>query len=157
MHTNSLHPHVSASASEADRAAIRAALADGTIDAVCSDHAPVSLEEKLLPFGEACSGASGLETLLPLILDWAKAQSLPLMRALAAVTSAPARVLGEDTGTLQPGRKADVVVFDPDQPWRVDEETLVSAGKNSPFTGLRLAGRTRFTLVGGEVRFEAAR
>ncbi len=142
---------------EADRAAIRAGLADGTIDAICSDHAPVSIEDKLLPFGEARAGASGLETLLALILDWANAQSVPLVRALAAVTSAPARVLGEDTGTLQPGRKADVVVFDPEQAWRVDEETLLSNGKNSPFSGLRLAGRARFTLVGGEVRFEAAR
>ena len=142
---------------EADRAAIRAGLIDGTIDAICSDHAPVSLEDKLLPFGEARSGASGLETLLPLVLDWANAQSLSLVRALAAVTSAPARVLGEDTGTLQVGRKADVVVFDPQQAWRVDEETLLSGGKNSPFTALRLAGRARFTLVGGEVRFEAPR
>jgi len=141
---------------QADRAAIRAGLADGTIDAVCSDHAPVSLEDKLLPFGEAQPGASGLETLLSLVLDWAHAQTLPLARALAAVTSAPARVLGEDTGTLQPGRKADVVVFDPEQGWRVDAESLISDGKNSPFAGLRLAGRARFTLVGGEVRFESA-
>jgi len=138
-----------------DRAAIRAGLADGTIDAICSDHAPVPLEDKLLPFGEARSGASGLETLLALTLGWANAQSLPLLAALAAVSSAPAQILGEDTGTLQPGRKADVVVFDPQQGWRVDEQTLLSAGKNSPFAGLRLAGRARFTLVGGEVRFEA--
>jgi len=139
-----------------DRTAIRAGLADGTIDAVCSDHAPLSLEDKLLPFGEARSGASGLETLLALILDWANAQRLPLLQALAPVTSAPARILGEDTGTLQTGRKADVVVFDPEQAWRVGPDSLVSGGKNSPFTGLRLAGRARFTLVGGEVRFESA-
>jgi len=140
---------------DADRAAIRRGLADGTIDAVCSDHTPVSLEDKLLPFGEARCGASGLETLLPSILEWARAQGLPLVQALAAVTSAPARILGEDTGTLQPGRKADVVVFDPQAGWTVDAESLLSSGKNSPAIGQRLTGRARFTLVGGEVRFES--
>jgi dihydroorotase len=138
----------------ADRAAIRAGLADGTIDAVCSDHAPVSLDDKLLPFGEARAGASGLETLLPLVLRWAREERIDLGRALAVVTSAPARILGEDTGTLQPGRKADLVVFDPGADWTVDAETLVSSGKNSPFAGRTLTGRTRCTLVGGEVRFE---
>jgi len=139
---------------EADRAAIRAALADGTIDAICSDHAPVSIDDKLLPFGEAKPGASGLETLLPLTLQWARAEHIDLKRALALVTSAPARVLGEDTGTLQPGRKADVVVFDPERSWVAQADTLVSSGKNTPFAGKALRGRARWTLVGGEVRYE---
>jgi len=141
---------------ERDRAAIRSGLADGTIDAVCSDHAPVALEDKLLPFGEARAGASGLETLLPLILDWARAEAIPLAQALAVVTSAPARILGEDTGTLQVGRKADLVLFDPAASWTVQSESLVSSGKNSPFIGQRLSGRARCTMVGGEVRFEGA-
>jgi len=137
-----------------DRAAIRAALADGTIDAVCSDHAPAALEEKLLPFGEAGIGASGLETLLPLLLDWAASEKVPLLRALDAVTRGPARVLGEDTGTLLVGRKADVVLFDPLERWSVNGEALVSFGKNTPYWGQELTGRVRATIVGGEVRFE---
>ncbi|HEX7155980.1 MAG TPA: amidohydrolase family protein, partial [Burkholderiaceae bacterium] len=139
-----------------DRGAIRVGLADGTIDAVCSDHAPLAEEDKLLPFGEACPGASGLETLLPLVLRWAQSERIALSRALATVTEAPARILGEDTGTLLPGRKADLVVFAPEDPWIVRAETLASSGKNSPFTGHELEGRARFTIVGGEVRFERA-
>jgi dihydroorotase len=139
-----------------DRAAIRAGLADGTIDAVCSDHAPVSQEEKLLPFGEASAGASGLETLLPLILGWASAEGIALPKALGVVTAAPARILGEDTGTLVPGRKADLVLFDPQAQWVVHPEAFLSSGKNSPFAGQTLVGRVRYTLVGGELRYEAA-
>src|SRR5258708_15648842 len=85
---------------EFDRAAIRAALAAGTIDAICSDHAPMAQEDKLLPFGEARVGASGLETLLALLLNWAASDRIDLLRALATVTAGPARVLAEDTGTL---------------------------------------------------------
>jgi len=138
----------------ADRAAIRTGLQDGTIDAVCSDHAPVSIDDKLLPFGEARPGASGLETLLPMVLEWARVQGIDLARALAVVTSAPARILAEDTGTIAPGRKADLVVFDPAQRWLLDADALVSSGKNTPFAGRELQGRARWTLVGGEVRFE---
>jgi len=138
---------------ERDRAAIRAALADGTIDAICSDHAPLALEDKLLPFGEAGVGASGLETLLSLVLSWAQ-DKVPLLRALDTVTRGPARVLGEDTGTLLVGRKADVVLFDPSEPWTVSADSLLSFGKNTPYLGHELAGRVRTTIVGGEVRFE---
>jgi dihydroorotase len=136
-----------------DRAAIRAAVADGTLDAVCSDHAPMALDDKLLPFGESRAGASGLETLLSLLLGWAAADGVPLLRALAALTLGPARVLGEDTGTLLPGRKADLVIFDPAETWRVDAESLLSSGKNTPLLGRELTGRVRTTIVGGEIRF----
>ncbi|HEX4597365.1 MAG TPA: dihydroorotase [Burkholderiaceae bacterium] len=142
--------------SEQDRAAIRAALADGTIDAICSDHAPAALEDKLLPFGEARVGASGLETLLSLMLGWAQAENIPLLRALDRLTRGPARVLGEDTGTLLVGRKADVVLFDPSERWTVDDGALLSSGKNTPYLGSDLAGRVRATIVGGEIRFERA-
>jgi dihydroorotase len=138
----------------ADRSAIRAGLLDGTIDAICSDHAPVSLDDKLLPFGEARPGASALETLLPLVLAWAREEQLPLVQALAAITSRPAHILGEDTGTLAPGRKADLVLFDPQEHWIVNVESLTSSGKNSPYTGRSLVGRARYTLVGGDLRFE---
>ena len=137
-----------------DRDAILAGLADGTIDAICSDHTPVGADDKLLPFGEAVPGATALETLLPLVLKWATYAKVPLATALGRVTSDAARVLGEPTGRLSIGAKADVVVFDPAAHWRVVPEALASDGKNTPFTGYELEGRVRYTLVGGEIRFE---
>ncbi|MFN3565976.1 MAG: dihydroorotase [Burkholderiaceae bacterium] len=139
---------------ERDRDAIVRALADGTIDAICSDHAPIGAEEKLLPFGEAAPGATALETLLPLVLKWARERNVPLARALAKVTSEPARVLGEDTGRLAVGAKADLVLIDPDEHWRVTPEALASHGKSTPFAGYELEGRARATIVGGEPRFQ---
>jgi dihydroorotase len=137
-----------------DRAAIAAGLADGTIDAVCSDHAPVAEEDKLLPFGEASPGATALETLLPLVLKWAAAAAVPLTAALAKVTHAPAQILREPTGRLAVGAKADVVVFDPQAHWTVQRAELLSRGANTPFAGYELVGRAVLTLVGGEVRFD---
>ncbi len=139
--------------SQRDRDAIVAALADGTIDAICSDHAPINADDKMLPFAEAVPGATALETLLPLVLKWAAESKVPLVRALAKVTSAAAEVLGEDTGRLAVGAKADIVIFSANEPWRVEAAQLASYGKNSPFNGYELEGRARFTLVGGEVRF----
>jgi dihydroorotase len=141
--------------SQRDREAIVAGLADGTIDAICSDHAPLSVEEKLLPFGEAEPGATGLETLLPLTLKWAAESGIGLSAALAKVTSRAAEILGEDTGRLAIGAKADVVVFDPQAHWRVTPENLRSAGKCTPYAGYELQGRARYTLVGGDIRYEA--
>jgi dihydroorotase len=137
-----------------DRDAIRAGLADGTIDAICSDHAPVGEDEKLLPFGEAAPGATALETLLPLVLRWSESARLPLGAALARVTSLPASILGEPTGRLAVGAKADIVLFDPQAHWRVGRDELVSRGGNTPFSGYELVGRAMMTLVGGEVRFD---
>lgn len=142
--------------SQRDRDAIVVGLADGTIDAICSDHAPLSVEDKLLPFGEAAPGATALETLLPLTLKWAKENGITMPQALAKVTSRAAEILGEDTGRLAVGAKADVVVFDPAAHWRVTAETLQSAGKTTPYLGYELQGRARFTLVGGDLRHEAA-
>ena len=139
-----------------DRDAIVAGLADGTIDAICSDHAPMSAEEKLLPFGEAAPGATALETLLPLTLKWATERKVALPAALAKVTSRAAEILSEDTGRLAVGAKADVVVFDPQAPWRVTADALRSFGKTTPYAGYELQGRALYTLVGGDVRYEAA-
>ncbi|HEU0201766.1 MAG TPA: dihydroorotase [Burkholderiaceae bacterium] len=136
-----------------DRDAIVSGLADGTIDAICSDHAPIGVDDKLLPFAEAEPGATALETLLPLVLKWATNTGTPLVKALAKVTSDAARVLNEDTGRLRVGAKADITIFDPAAPWRVLPEALISHGKNTPFAGYELEGRCRYTLVGGEVRF----
>jgi dihydroorotase len=138
--------------SQRDRDAILAGLADGTIDAICSDHTPVGADDKLLPFGEATPGATGLEVLLPLVLKWARETKTPLLQALAKVTQRPAELLNEDTGRLHVGGKADIVVFDPDAHWQLTPETIVSSGKNSPFTGYELEGRARYTIVGGDVR-----
>jgi dihydroorotase len=140
--------------SERDRDAIIAALVDGTIDAVCSDHAPIAEDDKLLPFGEAAPGATALETLLPLLLRWGERAKLPLPAALAKVTNAPARILMEPTGKLAVGAKADVVVFDAQARWTVTRTELVSRGGNTPCSGDELVGRAMLTLVGGEVRFD---
>jgi dihydroorotase len=137
-----------------DRDAILAGLADGTIDAICSDHAPVGEDDKLLPFGEAVPGATALETLLPLVLKWGEAAKLSLAATLSRITAAPARILNEPTGRLAVGAKADVVVFDPQAPWTVTRSELVSRGGNTPFSGYELVGRAMLTLVGGDVRFD---
>lgn len=134
-----------------DRDALRHALADGTIDAVCSDHTPVDDDAKQVPFGEAEPGATGLELLLPLVLKWGAEMKLPLAAALAAVTSRPAAILGIESGTLAAGRAADLCLFDPARRWVVSPSALVSQGHNSPFLGLELVGRVATTIVDGRV------
>ena len=140
---------------ERDRDALRSGLTDGTIDAICSDHTPVDEDAKQLPFAEAECGATGLELLLPLTLKWADEAGTPLLSALEKITAAPARVLGIDTGHLTSGHVADVCVFDPEEYWKIERAALKSQGKNSPFLGLELKGRVRYTLVEGQVVYEA--
>lgn len=145
--------------SQRDRDAIRAALRDGTIDAICSDHTPVDDDSKLLPFSEAEPGATGLELLLSLTLKWAAETETPLIDALAHVTSQPAKVLGKrvlaSCGRLETGAVADLCLVDPEAMWRVGTDTLSSQGKHTPFLGLELPGRVRTTLVGGQIVYEA--
>ncbi|HCI14966.1 MAG TPA: dihydroorotase [Gallionellaceae bacterium] len=138
-----------------DRAALRAGLLDGTIDAICSNHAPVDEDAKQLPFAEAEPGATGLELLLPLVLKWAEQDKIALSDALARATLHPARVLGLDAGHLSVGATADVCVFDPAVWWKVEPAALKSQGKNTPFTGLEVQGRVRYTLVSGQVVYQA--
>jgi dihydroorotase len=137
-----------------DRAALRAALADGTIDLACSDHTPVDDDGKQVPFGEAEPGATGLELLLPLTLKWAVEEKVALPAALARITVQPAAVLGVDAGHLAVGHAADICIFDPAAFWTVEARALESQGKNTPFLGLEVPGRVRYTLVGGQVVFE---
>jgi dihydroorotase len=137
--------------SAADCDALRAGLLDGTIDAICSDHAPVDDDAKQMPFGEAEAGATGLELLLPLTLKWAAETGAGLAAALARITSEPARVLGIAAGTLTVGSVADVCIFDPEQHWAPAPDTLKSQGRNTPFIGHDLTGRVRHTIVGGEI------
>jgi len=139
----------------ADRAALRAGVADGTVDLICSDHAPVDDDGKQVPFGEAEPGATGLELLLPLTLKWAAEDRVPLPAALAKITSEPAKLIGSGAGDLEEGRVADVCVFDPDAFWRVERGALRSQGKNTPFLGLEVPGKVRFTLVAGQIVHEA--
>ena len=138
-----------------DRDALSRALADGVIDCLCSDHTPVDEDGKLVPFGEAEPGATGLELLLPLTLKWGAVLGLPLAEVLARITSIPARILGVDSGRLAAGAPADLAVFDPDAEFRLSPETLKSQGKNTPFLGYSLAGRVRYTVVAGNVVYEA--
>jgi dihydroorotase len=138
-----------------DRESLAAGLADGTIDCAVSDHTPVDDDGKHLPFAEAEPGATGLELLLPLTLKWAGERKLPLPQALARVTSDAARVLGSPAGRIEEGAPADLVVFDPQAPFRVTPEALRSQGKNSPFLGHELAGRVRATIVAGNLCYEA--
>jgi dihydroorotase len=137
-----------------DLNALRTGLLDGTIDAICSDHAPVDEDAKLLPFGEAEAGATGLELLLPLTLKWAAEMRVPLTAALAKITVEPARILGVDAGHLSPGAAADLCIFDPDQYWKVEAAALKSQGKNTPFLGMELQGRVKYTLVNGNIVHE---
>src|SRR5438552_2796202 len=137
-----------------DRAALRAGLVDGTVDLICSDHTPVDEDAKQLPFAEAEPGATAVELLLPLTLKWAREERLPLSAALDRITASPARVLGLDAGHLAPGADADVCVFDPDLHWVVASSALRSQGKNTPFLGLELSGKVRYTLVAGQVVHE---
>ncbi len=140
--------------SGSDRDALRAAAAEG-LAAVCSDHTPVDADGKQLPFAEALPGATSLELLLPLTLKWAEEMKLPLLTALARVTSDPAAILGIDTGSLTVGSPADVCIFDPLEPWVVTPASLHSKGKNTPYINYEMAGRVRATLVEGRIVFEA--
>jgi dihydroorotase len=139
--------------SQRDKIALRAGVLDGTIDAVCSNHSPVDEDAKQLPFAEAEAGATGMELLLPLMLKWAKQESVPLIDALARVTINPAQLLGVKTGHLSVGAHADVCVFDPEATWKVEPAALKSQGKNTPFNGYNMQGRVRHTIVEGLVAY----
>lgn len=147
-----LHPPLR---SQRDKDALRQGLADGTIDAVCSDHTPVDEDTKLLPFGEAEAGATGLELLLPLTLKWADEQGLSLSDAIAGITSKPAAILGLKSGHLALQAAADVCIFDPAQYWKIEPRALKSQGKNTPFNGMELAGKVRYTMLDGNIIYKS--
>jgi dihydroorotase len=149
-----------------DRDALRAGLADGTLDALVSDHTPIGNDDKQLPFGEAVPGGTGLELLLSLALKWGTDSKLTLAQALARVTSDPVRVLGDalgslgqSAGRLVEGGVADICVFDPNAEWQVTPDALRSQGKHTPFdaasSGTRMPGRVRHTLVAGTLAYSA--
>ncbi len=138
---------------EADRQACLAALADGTIDCVATDHAPHPREEKNVEFDAAPNGVIGLETALPVLLDRLVARGeLPLPRLVEALTAAPARILGlSEQGALAPGRLADVTVLDLERESVIDAARFRSLARNTPFDGWTVRGRAVLTLVGGRI------
>ncbi|MBC3861427.1 dihydroorotase [Undibacterium jejuense] len=141
--------------SQRDRDAIKAALVDGTIDAICSDHTPVDDDEKLLPFAEATPGATGLELLLSLALKWAEDSrgEVSVSQALAAISYKAAQVAGIGAGKLAVGDSADLCIFDPADRWKVEAKALISQGKHTLFLGYELPGVVKVTMVSGRIAF----
>lgn len=143
-----------------DRDAIRQGLVDGTIDAICSDHTVVASQNKLLPFAQAQSGASGLELLLSLTLKWAQEARVPLVEAFACVTSGPARLIAamsptvSQAGQFSIGAPADLCIVDPEAYRFVERNAFVSQSKHSPFNGMELPGVVHTTIVRGQVAWE---
>jgi dihydroorotase len=132
--------------SEEDRKAALAAMAEGTIDVLCSGHDPRGPEEKRLPFADASAGASGAETLLALGLGL----GLPIERLFAMLAASPARVLGLDTGRLAPGQPADLILVDPEAPWQIRGEAMKARAGNTPFDGLPTQGKVLRLWKGGK-------
>lgn len=148
--------------SASDRAALRNALRDGVIDALVSDHTPVDADEKILPFSDATPGASGLELLLSLTLQWAQQDQIALPQALAAVTYRPAHILAAGgaelpggIGQLLPGGMADLCIVNPNAQWQVNEQALRSHGRFTPFEGHTLPGCVTHTVIEGRIAFAA--
>ncbi len=141
---------------EEDRQAIRQGLADGTFDAIATDHAPHSILEKELEFDAAANGIIGLETALPLALSLVREGVIDPGRLVELMSVNPARILGVEGGSLAPGMPADLTIIDPEETFLYSEEQVVSKSANSPFLGWNLTGRARLTLVGGRVGFDSA-
>jgi dihydroorotase len=139
---------------EEDRQALAAAIKEGVIDVIVSDHNPQDVEVKRLPFADAAPGAVGLETMLPVGLRLVHDGSLPLLKLLRAMSTRPAELLDIQAGTLRPGAPADVILFDADVPWVLDRSTLKSRCSNSPFDEARLSGRVLRTIVAGRTVYE---
>lgn len=140
---------------EADRTALVAALAEGIIDAIATDHAPHRSIDKTCPLDEAAFGISGLETALGSLMELVRSGSLRLVDVVRRLTVEPCRVFGLPYGTLRPGAPADLVVFDPDEAWQVNSADFYSKGKNTPLDHQTLYGRVRFTFVDGQVAYDA--
>ena len=139
---------------EQDRQAVVEGLADGTIDAIASDHTPRDEESKRLPFAQADPGGIGLNTLLAVSLELYHNGHLSLLEVLKLVTSAPAGLMGLPAGSLKEGAPADLVLFDPDEGWKVDADKLVGKAQNSPFDGRPVQGRVLRTVIDGRPVFE---
>ncbi len=142
---------------EDDRRAVVAAIADGTIDVISSAHCPQDPDSKRLPFAQAAFGAIGLETMLALALELHHGGHVPLIELLRCMTARPAELLGLAQGRLAKGAPADLLLFDLDAPWRVDEKKFRSKSKNSPYDGRPLQGHALRTVVAGRTVFQRRR
>jgi dihydroorotase len=141
--------------SEEQRQALVAALAEGLIDVIVSDHNPQDVETKRQPFAEAANGAVGLETMLSAAMRLVESGAVGLHRVLDAMSSRPAAILGLPAGRLAPGAPGDVIVFDPEAPWVCDPAKMKGRAKNTPFDGARMTGKVLATIVAGRVVHEA--
>ncbi|MBT2185696.1 dihydroorotase [Sphingobium nicotianae] len=137
---------------ERDRLAAIAAVADGTVDVLCSGHDPRGPEDKRLPFADSTPGIAGAETLLPLALNLVREGKISETRLMALLAANPAAVLGLDAGRLAPGAPADLILIDPDVPWIVDANKMAAAAGNTPFDKLPVQGRARMIMKGGVIR-----
>lgn len=135
-----------------DREALVSALATGNLNAICSDHEPHDADAKLAPFAETEAGISSLETLLPLALRLT--EELSLSDVINRLTAQPAKILGIDAGTLSVGEKADICIYDPDAHWILNKDTMISAGRNTPFENWELTGKVSHTLLNGKIVYE---
>lgn len=135
---------------EADRQAALAAIADGTVDVLCSSHDPRGPEEKRLPFEEAAPGAAGAETLLALALGLVRDGTVTMARLFALLAANPARILGLETGTLAAGMPADIIIVDIDRPWQIQSENMKARAGNTPFDGLPVQGSVTAVIKGGQ-------
>ncbi len=148
-----LHPPLR---SALDRAGLIQGILSGAVTAICSDHQPQDLISKQAPFAETAPGLSGLETLLPLCLSLVERKLIELPHLIEKLTVAPANILGLESGTLQEGKPADICIFDPNAEWVVSDESIRSAGKNTPFKGKLLKGRVTTTLLGGRIVYRSS-
>lgn len=138
-----------------DREGLRKGLLSGTVSALCSDHQPHEPDAKLAPFPATEPGASGVDSLLSLTLKLVDEDQKLLADAIARVTSGPAKILGIPYGDLAVGRAADLCIYAPDSNWRLDETSMNSQGKNTPFRGWEMPGRVRYTLRDGQIIFSS--
>ncbi len=136
-----------------DREAVRQGIADGTVDAIATDHAPHHIDEKNVEFNIAMNGIVGLETALPLSLKLVEDGLIDLPKAVALLTCGPAAALGIPVGQLEEGGVADITVFDPELEWTVDAQQLASKSKNTPFDGWKMRGAATCTIVGGKIAY----
>ena len=138
-----------------DKDALRAGLKDGTIDAICSDHTPVDDDAKLAPFAESEIGATGLELFLALTLKWAEQEKASLLDAIGLISRSSAKILNIAAGDLSVNSSADICIFDVNEYWKISPAALKSQGKNTPFSGLEVAGKVKVTLINGKVVYQS--
>ncbi len=141
--------------SEEDRLALVDGLSDGTIDVICSDHNGKSEDTKRLPFAQASNGIAGFETLLALALAPAHAGRTDIMTVLKTLTITPANLLGLSSGRLAVGAPADIMIFDPNAPWRIDPDSFIGRHRNTPFATIPVQGKVWRTMAQGHMLFSS--